>query len=71
MRVAEITLLTVAMLFVAVPADAYVDPGTGAFLVQVVTGGIAGIAVLARLYWRRLQRLFRKAPRESEKRAGG
>lgn len=36
-------------------AQAYVDPSTGGLLVQLVTGGIAGIAVLARLYWRRLR----------------
>ena len=37
------------------PAYAYVDPGTGGMLVQLVTGGIAGVIILARLYWRRLK----------------
>jgi hypothetical protein len=47
-------LATIAILMPAI-AQAYVDPGTGGLLVQLVTGGIAGVAVLARLYWRRLK----------------
>jgi hypothetical protein len=45
-------LFGICVLF-AVPAYAYVDPGTGGLLVQLITGGVAGALVLARLYWRR------------------
>jgi hypothetical protein len=37
---------------------AYIDAGTGSLLVQALTGGIAGAAVITRVYWRRLKRLF-------------
>jgi hypothetical protein len=33
---------------------AYLDPGSGSMLVQLLVGGLAGIAVTAKLYWRRI-----------------
>lgn len=45
------------------PAFAYIDPGTGAMLLQLLLGGIAGGLVILKLYWHRLKerttRLFR------------
>jgi hypothetical protein len=38
---------------------AYLDPGSGSMLVQLLVGGIAGIAVTAKLYWHRILRLLR------------
>jgi hypothetical protein len=38
---------------------AYLDPGTGSMLVQLVVGGIAAATVTAKFYWRRLLRLLR------------
>jgi hypothetical protein len=50
-----ITVFTVWLVFVcASPAFAYVDPGSGSMLIQMLLGGVAGIAVLLRLTWRRL-----------------
>lgn len=45
------TLLTGAF---ATPAHAYLDPGTGSMILQVLLGGIAGVAVAGRFYWDRL-----------------
>jgi hypothetical protein len=36
------------------PAYAYVDPGAGSMVVQLLLGGVAGIVVLIRLSWHRL-----------------
>lgn len=36
---------------------AYLDPGTGSMLLQALAGGVAGVAVVGKLYWRRLKRL--------------
>ena len=36
------------------PAHAYLDPGTGSMILQVVLGGVAGAAVAGRFYWNRL-----------------
>lgn len=35
-------------------AQAYLDPGSGSMLLQLLLGGVAGAAVILRLYWRRL-----------------
>ena len=39
---------------------AYLDPGTGSVILQAIVGGVAAAAVGARLYWRRLTRVFRR-----------
>ena len=41
---------------------AYLDAGSGSLIVQAVIGGIAGVAVAAKLYWRRLVSRFRRQP---------
>jgi hypothetical protein len=51
--------LAVVVLLVAAPAYAYIDPGSGSMLVQLLTGGAAGALILLRLYWRRLKERFR------------
>ena len=46
----------------------YLDPGSGSMILQILTGGIAAVAVTAKLYWRRLMRFFgiRKDEPEAE-----
>ena len=44
-----------ALLFDTGPAAAYLDPGTGSMMLQALLGGIAGAAVVGRLYWHRLK----------------
>jgi hypothetical protein len=38
---------------------AYLDPGTGSMIVQLLVGGVAAVAVTAKLYWNRILRLLR------------
>lgn len=62
--------LPAALIFVAVldprqPAHAYLDPGTGSIILQLLLGGVAGGVVIAKLYWQRVTSFFkrdRKAP---------
>lgn len=53
-------ILSVLFLSLTVPAvaHAYLDPGSGSMLLQLVLGGLAGLAVIAKLYWHRLLGLF-------------
>ena len=37
---------------------AYLDPGSGSMLVQLLVGGVAAAAVALKLYWYRLLRLL-------------
>jgi hypothetical protein len=39
------------------PAWAYLDPGSGSMMLQALLGGAAGVAVLLKIYWRRLRGL--------------
>ncbi len=53
-------ILIVLFLSLITPAVAfaYLDPGSGSMLLQLVLGGLAGLAVIAKLYWHRLLGLF-------------
>ena len=42
----------------ASPAYAYLDPGTGSMMLQLLLGGIAGALVVIKLYWQRLKGMF-------------
>lgn len=37
------------------PAHAYLDANTGSLLAQLLLGGVAGIALVGKLYWHRLK----------------
>ena len=37
------------------PAFAYLDPGTGSMILQLVIGGVAGALVVIKLYWARFK----------------
>jgi hypothetical protein len=39
----------------SVNAEAYLDPGTGSMMLQVILGGIAAIGVALKLYWHKLR----------------
>lgn len=40
------------------PAFAYLDPGTGSMILQLLLGGVAGAMVVGKLYWHRLKEFF-------------
>ena len=35
-------------------ASAYLDPGTGSMILQILLGGLAGLALAGKLYWHKL-----------------
>ncbi len=52
-----------------VTAIAYLDPGTGSMLLQVILGGIAAVAVALKLFWYRIIAFLgfkKKAPAEDD-----
>ena len=40
------------------PAYAYIDPGTGALILQALLGGLAGLAAFIKIYWMQLKMYF-------------
>jgi hypothetical protein len=47
-------------------AYAYLDPGTGSIILQVLLGGVAGVALVGKLYWHKFLSLI-GAGRQVEK----
>jgi len=46
-------LMMAAIILVGIrPADAYMDPGTGSMLSQIILSGVGGLLVLLRIVWR-------------------
>lgn len=40
------------------PAAAYIDPGAGSLILQAIIGGVAGMLLALRMYWRRIRGYF-------------
>jgi len=40
------------------PAYAYLDPGSGSMMLQVLLGGVAALVVILKIYWHRVLKLF-------------
>ena len=60
----NLSALTSVLLFIFVAearVDAYLDPGSGSMLVQLLLGGVAGLAVIAKLGWQRFRDVFRSS----------
>lgn len=59
-----IPLLTAALLLfvLADQVEAYVDPGTGSMLMQLLLGGIMAVLVLLRSSWERVCGWFHRRP---------
>ena len=57
------TLLLAMMLslLVVAPAAAYLDPGSGSLIFQVVVGGAMAIALSVKIFWRRITTFFRRS----------
>jgi hypothetical protein len=58
--------IIVAILFLLYMTDteAYLDPGTGSMLLQVILGGIAAVGVAIKLYWHKLRVAFGMGKKE-------
>jgi hypothetical protein len=51
-------LITVCLMLMISDAVAYLDPGTGSMLLQVILGGIAAVGVAIKLYWHKLRAAY-------------
>ena len=62
----KLSTLTAALIHSPFPALAYIDPGAGSMLLQLLLGGSASIAVVLKIYWRQIASIFAlgKAPKQ-------
>ncbi len=69
MKKLQTSTVFVALILLAEPVFAYLDPGTGSMMLQVILGGIAAVGVALKLYWHKLRAavgLGKKKDAESE-----
>jgi hypothetical protein len=57
-------LSIVLLLIFTNQAEAYLDPGTGSMLLQVILGGVAAVGVAVKLYWHKLRVVFGMGKKE-------
>ena len=62
-------LVIVLTVCVYTPAYAYLDPGTGSYILQVIIAALLGMAYLVKVYWKKILgfwgRLFPKMSKTS------
>jgi hypothetical protein len=66
-HVAE-SLVFVVLLLVASTqvAYAYVDPGTGSYVIQILIAALVGAAFAVRVYWNKIKGLFSRSSSEEQ-----
>jgi len=57
--------ITILFMLMFTDALAYLDPGTGSMLLQVILGGVAAVGVAIKLYWHKLRVAFGMAKKEN------
>ena len=50
-----IVIFTFVILLFSGNAGAYVDPGTGSYILQIILAGLVGAAFTLKLFWRRIK----------------
>lgn len=48
-------IVGILLLLAFTNAHAYLDPGTGSMMLQVILGGVAAVGVAVKLYWHKLR----------------
>lgn len=64
-----LVLVALWFLILCPSAYAYLDPGTGAFLLQLLVAGIVGSAFAIKIFWRRIKAFLSRL--SSRSRDGG
>jgi hypothetical protein len=60
-----VVVMAVALCLSAPPAAAYLDPGTGSYVFQMVAAAVVSVAFVARAYWHRVRAFFARRDRST------
>jgi len=58
-------VLAVVLGLLATPAEAYLDPGTGSYVFQMVAAALVSVGFVARAYWHRVRGFFARRDRRT------
>lgn len=58
-------ILTIALIFPA-SAYAYIDLGTGSYIIQILLGGLLGGLLGLKIYWKKILSFFRRSPQRND-----
>ena len=61
-----LTALVALLLMNTQPALAYIEPGSGGMMVQLLIAGTFGLGMWMKIYWNRFLNLFRKRTVKAE-----
>lgn len=51
-------IIAILLFLIPVNAYAYLDPGTGSFIIQLIIAAIAGVSFSAKIYWNKIKTKF-------------
>jgi len=60
----SVVLASLLLLIPAHNAHAYIDPGSGSYILQLIIAGLLGAAFAVRIYWKRIKGFF--SPRQDK-----
>jgi len=58
--------LLTALLTPILRPQAYLDPGSGSFLIQLLIAGIVGAGFIIKTYWKKIKGLFNRSSSKEE-----
>ena len=58
MRIVVVVVFAFLLIGLTNRAEAYLDPGSGSMVFQLIVGGIAGLILAIKIFWRRILSLF-------------
>lgn len=56
----NLVIFSLIFIYFSNPAQAYLDPGTGSFLFQIIVGGVLSALFAIKLYFRKIKSFFSK-----------
>ena len=59
MKAVEVIVsVMLALILIPTRSDAYIDPGTGSFVLQMLVAAVLGVVFALKMYWQRLKTFF-------------
>jgi hypothetical protein len=63
-RVSILSIIPVLLVMLVDPVYAYLDPGSGSMILQLLLAGLAGLVVVVKIFWRRILSILRIGKKE-------